>query len=90
MLSLNQALAQAGSLASIHDRDIKISVEEELLGIHEAVTKLHQVVLRAEHEEVQRRVGSLLIGTFVLANKLGIKDIDRALVARMTELKRGL
>ena len=61
-------------------------IEKDILGIHEATTKLWQST-KSTNEEKEMRIANVFIGAFITANRLGIKDITKVIKNRLLELK---
>ena len=62
-------------------------LEPEILGIYEATTKLSATItLNKTGEEKERKVANLFISAFIIANKLGIENIDTIVENRIKEL----
>jgi len=61
------------------------SLEGEILGIHEAATKLWQSLHQTEWEK-RRRLASVFIGTLVMAKKMKVDNISSLIGTRLEEL----
>ena len=72
-------------LDKIWENDPKI--EKDILGIHEATTKLWQST-KSTDKERQKRIANVFIGAFITANRLGINDISKVIKNRLSELKK--
>ena len=70
-------------LEKIHES--KTGIENDVLGIHEASTKLWQSLNKTE-EEKQRRLANIFIGAYTAASRLGVLDIPKIIEARLEEL----
>ena len=70
--------------------DEKLSLEGEILGLNEATVKLWTSAINhpEDMESIGKRLSNLLIGTFILTEKLGIKNLEEYLQKRLTELKK--
>ena len=75
--------AKIKTLEKIYEN--KPEIEKDILGIHEASTKLWQSLNKSE-EEKQRRLANIFIGAYVAANRLGISDIPKIIENRLEEL----
>ncbi|MFH2063238.1 MAG: hypothetical protein ABIJ46_03745 [bacterium] len=86
--SINEILKEACLIDCRCDRNSK---DEDLLGIHESVTKLWSVVRQGrDREDIERRAANTVIGCLITAGHLGIKDMEGVLRARIEELKKEL
>ena len=63
----------------------KPKIEKDILGIHEATTKLWQSI-KSTDKEKEKRIANIFIGAFITANRLGIKDITKIINNRLIEL----
>ena len=63
----------------------KPAIEKDILGLHEASTKLWQSLNKSD-EEKQRRIANVFIGAYIAAERLGIKDITKIIENRIEEL----
>ena len=88
MFELNNWVEEVKKVSGKFDK--KLSLEGEILGLNEAVTKLWADSLNhpEDKEEIGKRLSNLLIGTFILSNKLGIEDLEICLKKRLEELKK--
>ncbi|HBU06543.1 MAG TPA: hypothetical protein DEB09_00490 [Candidatus Magasanikbacteria bacterium] len=66
------------------------SKDYDLLGIQESITKLWIASWKKDKDEVGKRLANLLIGTFVIAKRLGINDVEYYFDKRMVEFKKEL
>lgn len=72
-------------LDKVWESDPKI--EKDILGIHEATTKLWQSTKNTDKEK-EKRIANVFIGAFITANRLGIKDVTKVIRNRLTELEK--
>lgn len=97
MLSFNQAIKKANKLEKDVEKILsKIgitghasNIEGEILGLHEAATKLGtSVMLKKGQKEINKKVASCLIGVMLLADKLGVKNLEKDYLDRIEEIKK--
>jgi len=88
MLDLNNWVQEVKKVSNKFNK--KLTLEGEILGLSEAVTKLWTTTLNHSEDkrEIGNRLSNLLIGTFILANRLGVEDLDGCLQKRLEELKK--
>jgi hypothetical protein len=87
MLDLNNWVKEVKKVSGKFDK--KLSLEGEILGLNEAVAKLWTTTLNhpEDKEEIGERLANLLIGTFILSDRLGIEDLEICLQKRLERLK---
>ena len=87
MTTINEGIKKVKCLAEEIDQNL--TTEENILGMHESATKLWGVVSGDKNnaEEISRRVASALIGVFIVADKLGVQDMELCLKNTMEEIK---
>lgn len=86
-MDIEDIYSKIKELEKIHSGDS--GVEKEILGIHEAATKLWQALNKTD-EEKRKRIASVFIGAFVAASKLDIGDIAKVIEDRIRELNKEL
>ena len=64
------------------------NLEKDILGIHEAATKLWQVLKKNDKELMEKKCANLFIGAFILAKDLEINDLEEVFMKRLTELEK--
>ena len=63
------------------------SIQSMLLSINFDVTKLWIASRKEDKQELQKRVSDLFIGSLIIANLLGYKDVETIISQRVEELK---
>lgn len=84
MTSLNEAykIVQNLKLPTSPNKD------HDLLGIQESITKLWIATWKKDKDETGKRLANLLIGTFINAKRLGIRDVEHYFNKRIVEFKK--
>ena len=88
MTTINEGVREIKNLA----REIEIesaTIEKEILGIHESATKLWETIINDKNniDKINKQVVSSLIAVFVVADKLGVQDLELCFKNRMKEIK---
>ena len=88
MTTINEGVTEIKNLA----QEIGINpatLEKEILGMHEATTKLWETVVNDKNNinEINKKVASALIAVFVVADKLDGHDLELDLKNRIKEIK---
>ena len=85
MLSLNEIMPEVSKMQNEVDGDR--SIESMLLSINFDVTKLWLASRKEDKQELQKRVANLFVGSLILADLLGYKDVEAIISQRVEELK---
>ncbi len=88
MLDLNNWVQEVKKVTAKFDK--KLSLEGEILGLNEALTKLWTVTLNHPEDKagVEEKLSNLLIGTLILSDRLGIENLEACLQKRLEELEK--
>ncbi len=85
MISLNEIMPVVSKISEEVDDDR--SIQSMLLSINFDVTKLWIASRKEDKQELQKRVANLFIGSLIMANLLGYKDVEAIISQRVEELK---
>lgn len=85
MISVNEIMLVVSKMSEEVDSDR--SIQSMLLSINFDVTKLWIASRKEDKQELQKRVSDLFIGSLIIANLLGYKDVETIISQRVEELK---
>lgn len=85
MISLNEIMPAVSKMSEEVDDDR--SIQSMLLSINFDVTKLWIASRKEDKQELQKRVANLFIGSLIMADLLGYKDVEAIILQRVEELK---
>ena len=88
MIDINKKITEVKSVTEKFNKGL--SLEAEILGVHEALTKLWTVSVNdsKNKEELGRRLSNVLIGVLLLSDKFGIKNLEDDFQKRLEDLKK--
>ncbi len=86
MATLNQITSVVSKMSERLDGDR--SVQSKLLNLNFDVAKLWLATQKEDKQELQKRVANLFVGSFIMADVLGYKDIEAVISQRLAELKQ--
>lgn len=85
MLSLNEIMPVVSKMSMEVDDDR--SIQSMLLSINFDVTKLWIASRKEDKQELQKRIANLFVGSLIMADLLGYKDVEAIISQRVEELK---
>jgi hypothetical protein len=66
----------------------EVTVEGELLSLHESVDNLWAMYReKKDNEDVERKMANVFIGVFLIARKMQINNLDKIVEKRIDEIK---
>lgn len=87
MLDINGKIQEIKKITNKFSKEM--SLEGEMLGIHESTTKLWEAFINGKSkDDLGKRIANVLIGVFILSDRLDIKNIEHHLQKRLEELKK--